>query len=148
MKKLTMIFAVVALFTATSAFANTGDKVSKKIQTSFQKSFAGATHVSWEATDDFYFASFEMNGKQLDAAYNDQGELLGYSKKMQLAELPLNISKSLKIDFADYSMANLVTEIEYEGKTFYYVSAISKDQVLKLKCLSDGQIQVEEKVKK
>ena len=148
MKKLTTVFAVLAIMAGTSAFANSGDKVSKAVQTSFQKGFSGAINVTWEVTDDFYFASFDLNGKKVDAAYNENGELLGYSKKLQLSEIPLNVLQSLKKDFADYTIGNSVTEINYEGQTFYYAAAVGATKILKLKCFSDGEIFIESKVKK
>jgi len=148
MKKLTMVFALLAMVAGTSAFANTGDKVSKAVQTAFQKSFTGAVNVTWESTDDFYFASFELNGKTVDAAYNDKGELVGISRRLQLSDIPLSISQSLKSEYADYVISNNVTEVVYEGRTFYYATAIGATKILKLKCLSDGQIYVEKKDKK
>ena len=89
MKKLTMIFAVLALIAGTSAFANTGDKGSKVVQTAFEKNFSGAENVTWEATEDFYFASFDLNGKTVNAAYNEKGEMVGISRKMNYPEAEL-----------------------------------------------------------
>jgi len=148
MKKLTMVFAVAALLVGTSAFASSGDKVSKTVQAAFQKNFSGALNVNWESTDDFYFASFDLNGKKVDAAYNENGELVGVSRKLQLSELPIAVSQSLKSDYSDYVIANPVTEVVYEGKTFYYATAIGATKVLKLKCLTDGQVYIEKRIKK
>lgn len=148
MKKLTMIFAALAIMAGTSAFATSGDKVSKVVQTAFQKNFSAAVNVTWEASDELYFASFELNGKKVNAAYDENGELMGYSKKIELSEVPKNISESLKTAYSGYAIANTVTEIEYEGQTFYYATALSPTKVLKLKCLSDGQISVESRKKK
>ena len=68
MKKLTMVFAVLALMAGTSVFAGTGDKVSKAVKAEFQKNFSGAENVTWEMDEGFYFASFELNGKTVNAA--------------------------------------------------------------------------------
>ena len=73
MKKLTTIFAVLVLMISSIAFANSGDKVTEAVQTAFEKNFSGAVNVSWEASEDFYFASFELNEKKLNAAYNQKG---------------------------------------------------------------------------
>jgi len=148
MKKLTMIFSVLAIMAGTSAFANSGEKVSKTVQTAFQKNFSGAVNVTWDVSDEFYFASFELNGKKTDAAYNEKGELLGYSKRIGLSDLPLSISESLKKGYPGYAILNTVTEIEYEGQTFYYATVLGATKVLKLKCLPDGDISVESRIKK
>jgi len=152
MKKLTMIFAVLATVAGTSAFANSGekgpDKVSKTIETAFQQGFTGASNVSWETAEDFYFASFNLNGSAVNAAYNEKGELVGMSRKLKLSEIPANISQSLKSEYAGYAISNTVTEVVYDGSTFYYATAQGATKTLKLKCFSDGLIYVEKKVKK
>jgi hypothetical protein len=148
MKKLTIVLAVLVVVTGTSAFANTGDKVTKAVQTAFQKNFSGALNVNWEVTDEFYFASFDLNGKTIDAAYNEKGELVGISRKLQLSDLPLNVYQSLKSDYAGYTIVNKVTEILYEGQTFYFATAEGANRILKLKCFSNGQINIEKKIKK
>ena len=148
MKKLTMIFAVLALTAGTSAFANTGDKVSKTVKTEFQKDFSGAQNVTWETQAEFYFASFELNGKTVNAAYDETGQLLGISRRLQITEVPLTISQSLSSNYADYSIGSTLTEVVFEGQTFYYATVVGATKVLKLKCFSDGVIYVEKKTKK
>ena len=152
MKKVTMIFVVLALMAGTSAFANTGDKTSDKVskaaKAEFQKNFTGAENVTWETTDEFYFASFELNGKAVKAAYDEKGELLGTSRKLQFSDLPLNASQSIKSNYTDYVIGKTATEIVFEGETFYYVTVAGATRILNLKCFSDGQIYVEKKIKK
>ncbi len=148
MKKLTMVFAVLALMAGTSVFAGTGDKVSKAVKAEFQKNFSGAENVTWEIDEGFYFASFELNGKMVNAAYDEKGTLIGLSRKLQLSALPLTVSQSLQSAYPDYVIANTVTEVVYEGQTFYYANAAGATRILKLKCFSDGQIYVEKKIKK
>ena len=73
MKKLTAIVAAFVLLISTSAFANTGigiDKISKTVKEAFEKNFSGALNVSWEQTENLYFASFSYNEKEVSAAYN------------------------------------------------------------------------------
>jgi len=148
MKKLATVFAVVALMISSTAFANSGDKVNQAVQTAFEKNFSGAVNVTWEATEDFYFATFELNKKKVNAAYNTKGELVGISRKLQLSEIPLNVYQALKNDFADYVILNNVTEMLFEGETYYYATAEGISKTLKLKCFSDGQIYVEKRIKK
>ena len=151
MKKVTIIFAVFTLIAGTGAFAKTGVKVSKEVQASFKKSFSNAEGVTWEASEDYYYARFVLNGKEVDAAYNKNGELVGISRKLFLAEIPLKVSQSIKSEYSDYSdyiIENSVTEVVFEGQTFYYATVEGPAKILKLKCLSDGQIYIEKKIKK
>jgi hypothetical protein len=73
MKKLRTLFAATAILVATSAFATPGpDKVSERVKNEFEKFFAGAANVKWEVKDDFYFATFDLNAKEVNAAYNPE----------------------------------------------------------------------------
>ncbi len=149
MKKLQSIFAAVALLLATSAFAVNGpEKVSPKVKVAFEKSFTGASKVIWEKSDDFYFAHFELDAKYMDAAYNEEGELLGVSRILATSHLPLNISMAIAGKYQGYTVAATVTEISYEGQTNYYVDVANGKQVLKLKCSSNGEISIDKKIKK
>lgn len=148
MKKLTTIIAAFVLLISSSAFANSGDDVAKEVKTAFLQNFAGAVNASWEVTDDWYFVSFQLDGKSLEAAYNDKGELLGTSRRISFSEIPLAVGLSLKNDFPDYNIGETVTEIVFEGQTFYYASAYGVTRNLSLKCYSDGKIYVEKRMKK
>lgn len=148
MKKLTIIFAVLVIFISGSAFAATGDKVTKEVKEAFEKNFNGATAVTWQESNDLFFASFELNHRKLMAAYNSDGELMGLSRTISIGEVPLTITESLKRNFPDYKIQDSVTEILYDGQTSYYVNAENSSKKVQLKCLSDGEIAVTKRVKK
>ncbi len=148
MKKVTIIFAVLTMIAGTSAYAETGDKVSKVVQASFKKNFSNATDVTWETSETYHYARFLLNGKEVDAAYTENGELVGISRKLLLSEIPLKVSQSIKSEFSEYKIENSVTEVVFEGLTFYYAIVEGSTKILKLKCLSDGQISIEKKIKK
>ena len=149
MKKLKTMFASVAILLATSAFASPGpEKISEKVKAEFEKNFTGALNVNWEKKDDFYFASFKLNEKEVSAAYNESGELLGVSRVIETSQLPLNVSLAIANSYKDYAVANNVSEIVFDGQTNYYVNVETSQKVLKLKCNSYGEITVERKTKK
>ncbi|CAN5753814.1 hypothetical protein BH11BAC4_BH11BAC4_21840 [soil metagenome] len=148
MKKLTTIFAVLVLLISSTAFANNGNNVNKTVQISFKRNFSEAINVTWESSEDYYFSSFELNNKKVTAAYNQKGELVGVSRKLQLCEIPLNVSQAIKAKFSDYVILNAVSEMLYDGQTFYYATAVGISKTLKLKCFSDGEIYVEKRIKK
>lgn len=149
MKKLKTMFAAVAILLATSAFASPGpEKISERVKAEFEKNFTGALNVNWEKKDDFYFASFKLNEKEVSAAYNESGELLGVSRVIETSQLPLNVSLAIANSYKDYAVANNVSEIVFDGQTNYYVNVETSQKVLKLKCNSYGEITVERKTKK
>jgi hypothetical protein len=149
MKKLQTVFAATLLLFATSAFAASGpEKVSPKVKAEFEKSFTRASNVSWEKSDDIYFANFELDAKEVSAAYNETGELLGVSRGIATSQLPLNVSMAITNKYSGYAVAKTATEITYEGQTSYYVAVENDKQVLKLKCTATGEISVDRKNKK
>ena len=150
MKRLRTILAATALLFATSAFATAGgpEKVAPIVKAAFEKNFNGAINVNWEKTEDFYFAFFLLNAKEITVAYNENGELLGTAQLITTAQLPLHVSLSLADKYQDYTLAKTATELTYQGQTSYYIMAENSKQVLKLKCTSGGDISVERKTKK
>lgn len=148
MKKLAFILtAAVTIFSAT-AFASGSEKVSSHIKEAFQKNFLSAQNVEWRKVKDFYFASFKMNGSDVEAAYDEQGELLAMSREVKTTDLPLSISMELAEKYADYTITQKALEINFDGTTAYYLTASNEKRILKLKCYSNGDISVEKKFKK
>jgi len=149
MKKLPMFFAAAALLFATSAFATGGpEKVSPKVKAAFEQNFTSAKNVSWEKADDFYFAYFELNTKDVAAAYNEKGELVGTSRVISADQIPLSVSMAIAEKYQGYVVAKVATEITYEGQTSYYVNVENNKQILKLKCDANADISIDTKTKK
>ena len=146
-KTVTVLTAIVMLF-ASTAFAMGEEKVTPKVKAAFQIDFGAAVQVNWEKSSDFYFASFTLNNTKVDAAYNEAGELVGTSRKIDLSKVPLNVLMALNKEYSDYTISPQVLELNYEGVTRYYISAENNKQVLKLKCYSNGESVIENKVKK
>ncbi len=152
MKKLTTIIAI-ALFISSSAFAYSGDRVSEErvadaVKVAFKKNFSNAVHTSWEKSSDFYFASFGLGNYEVMAAYNENGELLGTSRRIDLGQIPLSVSWALMENYSQYRIGIFATEIVFEGQTFYLVHAEGDSRKLELKCLTSGDIYVEKKIRK
>ena len=148
MKKLSIAVALMAMLLGTSAFAGPEPTVSSILENALRKNFAGATNVNWEFTPDFNFANFVVDGKTVDAAFNEEGDLLGFSRNIHLTEVPKAVLESLQAKYPDFTISSQVAEVRYEGKTFYNVVAQDKKKILKLKCLANGRIFVESRFKK
>ncbi len=148
MEKLaTVLTAVIMLFT-TTAFASEGSKITAKVKEAFEKDFQKAKNVNWEKAKDYYFASFTFNGLELNAVYNEEGELVGTSRKIATAQLPLNISLTLSQKYNDYLMQEYATELSYNGETHYLITVSNAKRALQLNFRPNGEVTVDKKIKK
>jgi hypothetical protein len=67
---------------------------------------------------------------------------------IDLGQIPMTVSNSLREKYNQYRIGLFVTEVIHDGEKFYYVTAESKSKILTLKCLTNGEILVEKKVRK
>lgn len=148
MKKFKTVLTAIVMLFATSAFAAGGENVSPKVKAAFESNFSKASQVNWEKTSDYYFASFLLNGIRVDAAYDESGELVGTARHISADLVPLSVSLAISEKYAGYQVAKTALELNFEGQTRYYVTVENEKQSVKLKCLSDGGLQVESKTKK
>ncbi len=149
MKKLQTILAAVTLLVATSAFANRGpEKVSTVVKKAFEQQFNTVSNVNWEKNDEFYFANFRLNDKEVSVAYNEDGEVVGSSRILKNEELPMSVTMAIANKYNGYTLAKTATEINYDGHTSYYITVGNEKQTLKLKCSGSGDIDVDSKTKK
>ena len=150
MKKIKTVLTAIVMLLSISSFATdpTPDKVTPVVKAAFESDFSKATLVKWEKTDDFYFASFLLNNVNVDAAYTETGELIGTSRRISAEQMPLSISVSLAESYGGYEVDNSVVELTFASVTRYYVTVSNKSQIVKLKCYSNGELEVESKTKK
>jgi hypothetical protein len=148
MKKLTIILTAVVLFFSYSTFAMDPENISIKVKAAFEKDFKNAENVNWKKTDEFYFASFKLNNVDIDAAYNESGELIAASKSIAISALPMQVFLALTEKYKDYALPENVVEFTYSGETNYYITVSNEKRILKLKCNTSGNIAVEKKIKK
>lgn len=156
MKKIKTVLTAIVMLLSISSFAHRApvakgpepEKVTPVVKAAFESDFSKATVVKWEKTDEFYFASFLLNNVKVDAAYTENGELLGTSRKISTEQMPLSISMALADKYAGYEIDNSVIELTFASVTRYYVTVSNKTQTVKLKCYSNGDLEVENKIKK
>ena len=129
-------------------FAMDSDNVNARVKTAFIKDFAAASDVSRGKSSEFYFATFTLNHVEVNAAYNEQGELLGTSRALESSQLPLSVSLAIAKKYDGYDVSKKVLELTFEDETRYYVTVVNSTHILKLKCSANGEIVVEKKIKK
>ncbi len=148
MKKFKIVLTAIVMLFAGSAFAMEPENVSPKVKAAFESDFSKASKISWEKTSDFYFASFTLNDVRIDAAYNEDGELLGTARVISAEQMPLSVSLAIAEKYAGYRVEKTAIELTYEGQTRYYISVENEHQIVKLKCFSNADVEVERKIKK
>ena len=155
MKKIKTVLTAIVMLLSISSFATETkqvspdpEKVTPVVKAAFESDFSKATLVKWEKTDEFYFASFLLNNEKVDAAYTEKGELIGTSRRISADQMPLSISVVLADNYGGYEVDNSVVELTHESVTRYYVTVSNKSQTVKLKCYSNGELEVESKTKK
>ena len=95
MKKIKTVLTAIVMLFAVSAFAMEPVIVTPRVKAAFENDFAKATLVSWEKKSDFYFASFTLNDVNVDAAYDEDGNLVGTSRRIRVEQMPLAISLNI-----------------------------------------------------
>ena len=148
MKKFKIVLTAIVMLFAGSAFAMEPENVSPKVKAAFESDFSKASKISWEKTSDFYFASFTLNEVKIDAAYNEDGELLGTARAISAEQMPLSVSLAIAKKYAGYRVEKTAIELTYEGQTRYYISVENENQIVKLKCFSNADVEVDSKIKK
>lgn len=100
-----------------SSTPNNDEKVSPVVVASFRKVFANASEVNWTETESFYKAQFQLNQQYVAAFFSKSGEILGISKNISSAQLPVILQTGLKavlqqgwiIELFEFSNDNNVT---------------------------------------
>lgn len=153
MKKLAITLSAVALMLSAipKAFGTADSNettISSKAKTSFDRDFGGAENATWVKKDDVYFVTFDVNNKQNEAAFNEEGDLVAMSRVVSKNQLPLTVSLAISEKFRGYDIAKIATEVIYENQTHYYINVANDRQLLKLKCAVNGDITIDRQTKK
>jgi hypothetical protein len=129
MKKIVLTAAIA--FSTLFALANP-DEVNAKVLSAFKTEFSSATDVVWTIGVDYFRATFNYNDKHEFAYYNLNGELMGLTRYVTIAEVPMNLQSDLKKNFAAYWITDLFEVANSEG-TSYYVTVENSDSRIILK---------------
>ncbi|MEJ7587259.1 MAG: hypothetical protein WKI04_06825 [Ferruginibacter sp.] len=152
MKKLFNILTAALLLFSSVVFATGSGKfnenVNARVKASFVKDFSAASNVSWKKIRDCYVATFTVNDTEINAAYNEDGVLVGTSREMETSQLPICVTLALANKYQGYTISQKTLELSFEGITNYYLWAENDRHFVKVKSSITGNIEVENKVKK
>ena len=125
------IIIAAAMFVSLSAFAN-DEKINPKILNAFHTEFTTVQDVEWTVSQEYFRASFDMNGQRVFAFYNTDGELMGITRNISSAQLPVSLQSSLKKNYSNYWISDLF-EIANNDGTSYYVTMEDGNKKIVLK---------------
>jgi hypothetical protein len=128
MKKMMLTLAIAV--STLSAFARE-EKVTPKVLDAFKNEFNTAKEVEWTVGTTYYMATFNYNDKYVFAYYNADGVLLGLTRYISSADLPMVLQNNLKKEYPDYWISDLF-EVAKNGETLYYVTLESADKKIVL----------------
>ncbi len=131
MRKL-FIAVLMTASMATTAFAADVKSLNVRVRNSFQQEFAEATNVEWSARPTYFKATFQLDGKKIEAFYTPDGESLGKSTSIALDNLPSAAKRYLAKKYAGYTFKEAI-QFDSPEETVYYVSAENEKQTVILK---------------
>lgn len=145
MKK--MILSLAIALTTLSAFAAGEENVNQKVLDAFKNEFNTVREVEWAAGADYYRAAFVYNEKYVFAYYSTEGDLLGITRYISPADLPMNLQISLKKKYNSYWISDLF-EVAKNETTSYYITVGDADTKIVLKSTGGSDWSVFKTVKK
>ena len=116
MKKIVLTL-VTALIIVTSVFAT--KEVTSEVLEAFNAKFPGAKEVSWASGSNYYKAAFIFYGTHMVACYDMNGKFISVTRNMSSTELPLYLRNSIKNNYTNYWITDVVEESNKNGFTYY-----------------------------
>lgn len=144
MKQLFFSLVLSLSFGVSSMAADTA--VSPNILKSFKKSFSTAKEVSWSGDKELYKAEFVYSNQYITAFYDAEGNMLALTKNILSTQLPLLLGNSLREDYKDHWISDVV-EVSTENGTSYYATLENADEKVILKSFQNNW-SVNKKIKK
>lgn len=132
MKKLVVLILSIALG---SISYGQNKKVPESVKQTFMEKFPDAGDVEWEYEKDenSWEADFSMNGKEMSADFNQEGQWLETEVEIDLSELPHQIETVLNEHIqSNYPSAAVeeVERIETAQGIFYEIEIIAEEMVV------------------
>jgi hypothetical protein len=145
MKKIIATLAVVFSLTTSATFASGGSSVNESVLKSFNKEFSGASNVSWvKLTDELYRFGFNYKGKDVEAFFAENGNLVATGTRIAEDHLPLLISKAVDAQYTGYSKTE-VFEFSMDGETKYLLTLNKNNKNYVIKASGNGNLEVHKK---
>ena len=116
MKNVIILVILMFGFTFTAIGQNEPSEAVKKV---FNQTFAGAKSVKWDKESaNEWEAEFTLNGKEMTAAYDNNGKWLETETEISEKELPSKVAATLDKEFQGYKKGEIVIVESAEMKGF------------------------------
>jgi hypothetical protein len=136
MKKI--IFAAMLTIASIAAFART-DKAGRKMLKEYESALKGQSNLQWTNKETFSEARFSLNGHEIKVFQNTDGGLVGFSKSIDLSELPENSLATIEQKYNGV-IADQIMFIDNSGNTSYYVGERTAKGYIVLKISPAGKV--------
>ena len=103
------------------------ENVNQKVLNAFKKEFGSGKSVEWIAGSNYYRAAFVYNEKHVFAYYSTEGDLLGLTRYISPADLPMILQIGLKKNASGYWVSDLF-EVAKNETTTYYITLENADE--------------------
>lgn len=152
--------ALFVLALVVNGFAVDKNKTAKKetgasyfAKNNFASKFQGAKDVEWSEVDNYYKASFTLNGEKKSAFFDAQGEYVATTQYVKADKIPAESVAKLKKLYKDYTIGEVlhfevdaqVSALPYSfssdsGNSYYFVSLRKSDNQIVVKISSGNEI--------
>ncbi len=144
MKKIVLTL-VAALVILNSLFATV--EVRAEVLNAVNAKFPGAKEVRWSSKSNYYKATFIFYGTHMVALYETNGKFISVTRNMSSTELPLYLRNSIKVNYTNYWITDVVEESNKHGFT-YYITLENADYKIILVSKKGSNWEVSEKHEK
>ena len=151
MKKLLIVFA--SLLIAVSSYAHNPIHIDEQVLRSFELQFPNAQKVNWQESADAYLVSFVEDGIRVRIVYLRNGALTHFLRYYFEENLPLDLRLNLKSKYPGKTIygvteENLVSNIQNQSRTVYYVKLEDASSWFTVKVQKNRKMKVIEKLNK
>lgn len=149
MKKLLISLLMLISVFSYAGTPGSGEKVSARIQAALEKEFKGAQYIVWQSLKDhqLFHAKFIYNNEQVNAFFEEDGNLLAMGRYITPSSLPLAITKSISSKYSEYQLTDAI-EYSKSGETSYVISLENEKTRLVVEAYTNGNTYVFKKEKK
>jgi hypothetical protein len=116
------------------------------VKQAFAKEFKNIANVEWTtlSKEGVYQAKFSFNNEPLQAFFTEDGEFLGTTRQVVLAQLPVAVSTELEKQYTDYRVVTIFEYSKRDGLNYYITLCNSKGAMI-VKATGNGELTVYKK---
>lgn len=105
----------------------------------FSMLYPSVKDVNWDLVEKDFEANFAQNERALSVRFDQHGNLILITKKLEHTELPVPVIAKLKTEYADWSVQKALS-VDIMGTTSYQVELEKAGETINLTCNQHGDI--------